>query len=410
MPEKKVLIVQYYIVKSDDKEYQRKRQAEVDYCFLKNAQNPQLDEIHVLTESHFEFAFIPATHHHKIKQTVIKKRLSYNDAFDYYNEHLANTICILANADIYTDATLEILDHVNFANTFLGLNRYEDNDDKAPSLMQGLEYNTTQAYIPPYTPFIYSQDAWVWKLPVIHIPGSSFNLGILGCENYIAYLAVTSGLVVYNPSYLLALNHYDKMSITINAQGKRKGVISESREHRIKDRTEYIFLKNLDTICDKYTSAVTYTQIWNFPVIVSLDIKTSLRLLEFIPTASSWRKGSNPPDVVFEGNKCWCPEPTDKQPYIECMFSTTVPLKVIDIRGKPVDKDTLEQGYISEFKIAYSTDSGWNHDDTVYTGITTKNGNIIKRTYVDSNCKGIRLYPIQHVAICALKVRFFATV
>ena len=410
MSEKKVLIVQYYTVKSEDKEYQRKRQAEVNHCFLKNIENPQLDEIHTLTEKLYNFTFIPTGLQHKIKQTVIGKRLQFADVFNYYNEHLSNTICILSNADIYTDDTLKILDHINFNNTFIGLNRFEDNYDDKPSLMQGLEYNTKQACTPPYTPFIYSQDAWVWKLPAINIPGSSFNLGILGCENYIAYLAVKAGFVVYNPSYLLALNHYDKMSVKISEQGKTKGGMSEKREQRIKDRTEYIFLKNMDTICDKYTTSVTYTQIWDFPVIVTLDIKTSLQPVGFITTASSWKTESKPTDAVFDGNKFWCPVPTDKQSYLECMFNTPVSLKVIDIRGKPVDKDNLEQGYISKFKLAYCKDSDWTHDDTVYEGITTKNGNIIKRTYIDSNCKGIRLYPIEYVNICALKLRLFSSV
>jgi hypothetical protein len=393
MSQKKVLIVQYYIVKSADKEYQRKRQAEVDHCFLQNLQNPQLSEIHVLTEQQYDFAFVPADQHPKIKQTVIGKRLTYEAAFDYYNEHLANTICILANADIYTNESLELLDHVNFTKAFLGLNRYEDDYDDKPSLLQGLEYNTTFAHTPPYTPLIFSQDAWIWKLPSITIPGADFNLGVTGCEHYIAYLAVRAGLVVYNPSHLIAINHYDKMSVKISHLGKIKGGVSEKREQRIADYSQYVFLKNTDTICDKYTSSIRYNIVGRAPMISSLTINSSLQ-----PLASMY---------PFNGSKVWYP--SDKESSLECLFEGLQSIKIIDIRGRPVDKDNHVQGYVSKFKISYLTEDGWVHDATEYKGLTTKNGNLIKRTYLDLTCKGIRIYPLAHVGSLALQVRFFAS-
>jgi hypothetical protein len=244
MRQKKVLIVQYYTVQSKDSEYQRKRQAEVDHCFLQNLQNPQIDEIHVLTETHFEFEFIPREHQHKIKQTVIGKRLAYEDAFDYYNEHLANTICILANADIYTDESLEILDHLNFNNTVLAMNRYENDIDTKPALLQGLEVNCNTVVIPPYTPMTWSQDAWIWKAPYIHIPNSNFYLGLTGCDNYMIYLMMTAGLTVYNPSKLLSINHYDRMSTSVGVNGKRKGAVSEKTTKRVIGPEYYIYIDN----------------------------------------------------------------------------------------------------------------------------------------------------------------------
>lgn len=391
MSQKKVLIVQYYTVQSKDSEYQRKRQAEVDHCFLQNIQNPQLSEIHVLTERQYDFTFVPDTT--KIKQTVIGKRLTYAAVFDYYNKHLANTICILANADIYTNESLELLDHVNFTKAFLALNRYEDDYDDKPSLLQGLEYNTMLPYIPPYTPLVYSQDVWIWNLPSIHIPKADVMLGVTGCENYLAYLAVQAGLVVYNPSHLIAINHYDKMSVKITHLGKNKGGVSEKREQRIADYSQYVFLKNTDTICDKYTSSIRYNIVGRAPMISSLTINSLLQ-----PLASMY---------PFDGPKFW--SPTEQEPSLECLFEDLQSIKIIDIRGRPVDKDNLDQGYVSKFKISYLTEDGWVHDATEYNGLTTKNGNLIKRTYVDLVCKGIQIHPLTYVGCPALKVRFFAS-
>ena len=409
MGEKKVLIVQYYTVKSDDKEYQRKRQGEVDHCFLKNIQNPLIDEIHVLTEHYFDFTFVPSELHHKIKQTIIGKRLTYYDAFDYYNDHLANTICILANADVYTDESLEILDHVHFTNTVLAINRYENDDDAKPALLQGLELNCNTIIIPPYTPMSWSQDAWIWKSSSILVPDTDFHLGITGCDNYIIYLMMNAGLTVYNPSHLLSINHYDRMSISVSEHGKRKGAVSEKREKRVKSPDYYIYIDNVDDICDKYTESTAYVEMYKQRAAVSLAFKKSVRPLSFIATASSWKKQNKPTDSPFDSVGYWSPSEKDKQPYLECLFDELQAVKIIDIRGRPVDKDNLEHGYVSTFKLSYVTEDGWIDNATEYKGIPSMNGNQIKRTYMDLTCKGIRIYPMAFVGSPALKVRFFGS-
>jgi hypothetical protein len=400
MNQKKVLLVQYYTVQSKDSEYQRKRQAEVDHCFLKNIQNPQLSEIHVLTEHSFDFSFAPDTT--KIKQTIIGKRLSYEDAFNYYNEHLGNTICILANADIYTDESLEILDHLNFTNTVLAINRYENDHDEKPALLHGLEINCNTVIIPPYTPMTWSQDAWIWKAPYIYVPNSNFHLGLSGCDNYIIYLMMIAGLIVYNPSRLLSINHYDRMSTTTTANGKRKGAVSEKTTKRVVGPEYYIYVDNVDDICDKYTTSMSYVEMYKYRAVVSLTFKKTISPIAFSTSASSF----NTP-AAFHAPGFWSPLESDTESYLECLFEGLRDVKIIDIRGRPVDKDNLDYGYVSKFKVSYLTEDGWAHDATEYKGIPSMNGNLIKRTYVDLTCKGIRIYPLVFVGCPALKVRFF---
>jgi hypothetical protein len=55
---KKVLLVQYFRVSSGDEAYRNKRQAEIDACLRLNLDNPHLDEVHVLTETWTDFAFL----------------------------------------------------------------------------------------------------------------------------------------------------------------------------------------------------------------------------------------------------------------------------------------------------------------------------------------------------------------
>jgi hypothetical protein len=404
MSKKKVLIVQYFIVQSDDKEYQRNRQYEIDYCFLKNTQNPYIDEIHTLTESYFDFAFVPEEQRKKIKQIIIGKRLTYEYVFKYYNKHLANTICILANADIYMDESLEILDHIIFTNTVLVVTRYENDDDSKPPLLYGLEVNANNKLISPYTPTVWSQDVWIWNAPSIDIPESNFSLGIPGCDCYILYLIITAGFTVYNPSHLLSVNHYDRMSISISNDGKKKGIVSKNRHNSIKSKEFYRFISIIDDIFDKYTRFTDYTM--NSSLLLP-TFKKTINQPKYLVSASSWKTENTPEMSLFNSPGYWSPINSDKNPYLECVFEGTYKLKIIDIRGRPVDKDNLENNYVSKFLIVYNIDTDIWIPEKEYIGITTKNGNIIKRTYVDLECKGVRIYPLTYVGSRALKVRFF---
>jgi hypothetical protein len=114
--EKIIVVVQYYLVSSPDVDYTIRRQREINDCLLRNTQNISVDEVHVLTEAEYDYEFIPTEWRHKLHITNIGKRLTYDFVFNYYNTHLANHICILANADIYTNTSVDILRNVNFNN------------------------------------------------------------------------------------------------------------------------------------------------------------------------------------------------------------------------------------------------------------------------------------------------------
>jgi hypothetical protein len=220
---------------------------------------------------------------------------------------------------------------------------------------------------------------------------------------------MNAGLAVYNPSHLLSINHYDRMSTSISERGKRKGNVSEQRETRIKSPDYYIYIDNLDDICDKYTESTAYVEMYKYRAVVSLSFKKTVMPLSFISTASSWKRQNKPTNSPFDVAGYWAPSEKDKQPYLECLLDDPCTIKILDIRGRPVDKDNLDYGYVSKFKLSYCTEEGWIEDATEYKGIPSMNGNLIKRTYVDLTCKGLRIYPLAFVGSLALKVRIFAS-
>jgi len=118
--DKIILITQYHI--GDEK-----RKPDIDASLIKNIENNFIDEVHLLLEKPYNLDFIPDKYKGKVKQSIIRKRLYYEDAFKYYSQNLSNKICILANPDVYTDSSIQLLRDVNFnLDIMLALNHYEN--------------------------------------------------------------------------------------------------------------------------------------------------------------------------------------------------------------------------------------------------------------------------------------------
>lgn len=413
------IITQYYKVKSSDTEYREKRQAEIDYCLLENSKNKYINKIHLLVEEKYDLCFIPTEYISIIEQVVINKRLTYKDAFTYYNQHLGNKICILINADIYLDNSIEILRHINFDNILIALNRYETNNNTLNGIMNNECLEKGCDYLTPFQPSVWSQDGWIWKTNNINIANADFNLGIIGCDNHIAYLFYTQGYKVINPSYLICINHHDNLSIKINEYGISKGNVSKLREDRIGEHNEYIFINNILDIPDKYTY---YTICEN---ITKSNNKTVAPILNHIfnkyvkkiyinqsqvIASSYFNEDVIPFYVDIDQKNYWRPQETDSQPYIEFIFENIYEIAYIDIKGKSVNKDDLYFAYVKKFKISYmDNNSNWNDINTIFEGINITNSNYIKRIYLDNTieCKKIRFYLLEKHNFYAFQVGMY---
>ena len=418
METKIVIITQYYRVKNEDSFYCQERQKEVDFCLIQNCENPFIDRIHLLLDEEVDLPFLSEKHIQKIIKKNIGKRLTYDYAFNYYNKYLSNSICILQNADIYTDQSIEIVKYINFdLKVVLALNRYETNNH----LMNGLCNNDysehSSNYLIPYQASIWSQDAWVWKTKdAIVIPESNFELGIVGCDNYIATLFKENGYHVTNSSYLVCINHHDHLSIEKTEYGLSKGNVSRKTTNRIKNHEDYLFLQNIQDIPDQYTESIQHeyfnytngskTQYTSFQKTIH-----EIVLEEHQITASSFSNTYLKPIFSkFNKESYWEPHEDDYEPFIEYDFSQIEELVVIDIQGKKVNRNDLTFGYVTEFKIKYFRDYVWYEGGT-HKGITVEQGNYVKRMYLSEKivCKKIRIYPTKYKNICALQIRFYSS-
>jgi Exostosin family len=390
---KKILVIQYYKVKTQDGNYNINRQFEIDNCLFINCQNPLLDEIHLLTEQLYEFDFLPDNLKTKLVQVVVGERLSYKMVFEYYNKNIPNSVCILANSDIFTDNSLEILDHIQFDNTVLAINRYEyDSEIKAP-LLYGLETAHNNKKFPNYSPVIWSQDAWIWKTDNMKFDGGNFCLGTCACDNHISFLLKNAGYLVYNPSQLLSINHYDRLSILKNENGIFKGIKSKKRDPPPSDYyKKMIHLVNMDDIVDKYTVSKEMFKEDNeiCDYIYSLKLKKNVSKINYKLTKKT----------------------IDNTPCYEYEFDNFEYLCIIDIFGKECSKDNAEIGYASKVKFTYTdVNNRWTTYFIGISGIQEPNGNFIKRNYLPNPipCKKCRICILEYVGQPQLNARFYGT-
>ena len=418
---KKVLLVQYFLVSSDDEAYRQTRQAEIDACLVLNLKNPPLDEVHVLTERWTEFDFVPLEVRQHLHQVVVGRRLTYQMAIDYYNHTIPDSICILANADIFTDESLVILEHADFKTNIMALNRYEYNHDTKRSLMNGLEYNFNFPMLfPNWGPSIWTQDAWIWKSPHLRIDAAhsvDIPLGTTGCDNHFAHALKETGFLVYNPSFLVSINHYDRLSSEVSAKGIRKGRVSSVRDPAPPDaHKRRVYLPNADDLLDVFTTEASLEQ--SPPPNIHLHTlrqKKSIHLLPFIPSASSYEPSHPPIHGRWESAGAWRPAPDDPTPTFECEFSSATHVSIVDITGSPCAHDNDEAfGYVSNFRLSYFLNGGWHPLESLYDGIARPNGNFIKRTYLTPIfCKKLRIHCVdgerKSKPVTALKVRCFGT-
>lgn len=398
MPEiqKKILIAQYYKVNTPDTTYNKERQKEIDACLVYNLENKLLDEVHLLTEEQFNFDFLPTILKNKIHQTVIGKRLTYKAAFDYYNKNTPNTICILSNADIFTDESIELLDDINFENAVLALTRYEFNDVNKSALLYGLEQTSGwEAIYPNYTPTVWSQDCWIWKMEEINIRESDFCLGIYGCDNRIVHFILESGYYVYNPSHLISTNHYDILGIVYNNGDILKSEISKKRDPFPEDHLLYKkFLENSSEIYDKYS--INYSIQTRIEGILYND-KT------YPHTIFDMKLNKNINKLSYTENLL------SNEAYVEYEFDELSGLYIIDIVGPSNSNKNYEISYVSKFEISYSIGEEWIKYARKFRGIPRANGNFIKRNYLKYPifCNKIRVYITEFVGTPYFKPTFF---
>jgi hypothetical protein len=168
------------------------RNGEYLYCLHQNLANDLIDNVYLFMEDDAELNFDSP----KIHRIVRKNRPSYQNIFEYCNEHMKNEICIVANADIIFDDTLRFFKSLDMTMQFYALSRWEisTNDGK-------------NWEIEPYENAA-SQDVWIFKTPVLSSDSMNYTMGKPGCDNKITYHMRELGYTCRNPGKKVVTIHF----------------------------------------------------------------------------------------------------------------------------------------------------------------------------------------------------------
>jgi len=168
------------------------RNGEYLYCLHQNLANDLIDNVYLFMEDDAELNFDSP----KIHRIVRKNRPSYQNIFEYCNEHMKNEICIVANADIIFDDTLRYFKNIDMTMQFYALSRWEisTNDGK-------------NWEIEPYENAA-SQDVWIFKTPVLSSDSMNYTMGKPGCDNKITYHMRELGYTCRNPGKKVVTIHF----------------------------------------------------------------------------------------------------------------------------------------------------------------------------------------------------------
>ena len=170
------------------------RQEEFLACLRRNVVNQQINEIHLFVEQPCRvdrlLSKYPSLAADKIRLVEHGRRLTYNDLFTYANTRLGGRRVIIANADIYFDDTLAALEDYDLSGKLLCLSRWDVQAD-----------GSACHFAHPS-----SQDAWIFQTPLREF-SCAFHLGVLGCDNRLAWEAERVGLALSNPSRTIRAYH-----------------------------------------------------------------------------------------------------------------------------------------------------------------------------------------------------------
>lgn len=193
------------------------RQEEYFECLERNLAHPNIEKIHVFYDDSRDGegsnAILPYLRERGVEITTIHKRPSYSDMFKCVNSHYPDKGIIVANADIYFDETLRLLEDFDFTNRIISLSRWEEQRDRSlsplPSTFEG-------------QPTPYAQDTWIFRSPIRNFDTFNIELGTAYCDGYFNYFAFMNGYLLCNPCYSVISHH-------LHTSNLRHWVLTERR-------------------------------------------------------------------------------------------------------------------------------------------------------------------------------------
>ena len=194
------LIMQFYIDKNSE------RQKEIKRCLFLNVYNKLINKIYLFNEREYSHEEL-GIQSEKIIQIVTKKRLIFEDIFNYIDQYSIKGYIVIANSDIFFDVTLDNVKTCDFTEkNVLALCRHEYKGKQ--TLKDCLLFDEGRPD---------SQDAWIFHSD-INIPREkrqifNFPMGKSGCDNKIIYLFQILGYQCYNEPIFVKIYHYHNVQV-----------------------------------------------------------------------------------------------------------------------------------------------------------------------------------------------------
>jgi hypothetical protein len=178
-------------------------------CLERNLANEHIAAVHLFVEEALGGRVphdlgLPA--HPKLRLLSHGRRTTYSELFEHANARLAGQRVIVANADICFDHTLARLDSVPLAGRMACLSRWDLLDDGS---LRFFDHPS-------------SQDAWIFEAPLPPL-ACDFHLGLLGCDNRLAWEARAAGLGLFNPGRSVRACHLHRSGVRRYTEQQRLG-------------------------------------------------------------------------------------------------------------------------------------------------------------------------------------------
>lgn len=177
-------------------EKKEKRCLEFKECIKINLKHSLIDTVHVLYDTSQdekrEGKLLKFLLSKKVKISYISGRPTFGQFFEIANNNYPDSKIIISNADIFFNETLQLLETYNLSNKFLAITRW--NVQKNGTLVE-------------FSPEGKSQDVWIFQTPLPQFKNDKIKIGLLGCENVLAYQAQECGLTLLNPSLSIQCCH-----------------------------------------------------------------------------------------------------------------------------------------------------------------------------------------------------------
>jgi len=237
------LITQFYIDKD------RERQKEIVSCLKRNIKLNIFKFIILLCERRYtkEELEIDDNEYRNVLQIVIKKRMTYADAFLIIKQLKLKGYMCVANSDIFFDNTINNLHHtcLSYRKSCFCLLRIDYIKDKK---LEDHKLDKLQNW---------SQDVWILHsnfLPKDNLKKYNYKLGIPGCDHIILNKLYNDGFICYNYPYMIRTYHYHTSNIrnyTHDNRYKDDYLFIKPRIYSKKtfNNTEYLSKKCINLVC-----------------------------------------------------------------------------------------------------------------------------------------------------------------